>query len=95
MGWLDANMSEGSCVLLQHAFLSWGQIYLDETRAIVHFEVDPEKAVDVAVQHHFDRILFVWWNVEIGWYGIRVPDDFVQVHSVGRLSVYEYVVLTE
>jgi hypothetical protein len=95
MGWLDTNMSEGSCVLLQHAFLSWGQIYLDETRAIVHFEVDPEKAVGVAVQHHFDRILFVWWNVEIGWYGIRVPDNFVQVHSVGRLSVYEYVVLTE
>jgi hypothetical protein len=94
MSWLDNNMTENSCVLLQHVFLAWGQIYLNETRAIVFFEIDPQKAISVALQHNFSRLLFVWWNVEIGWYGIEAPHDFVQVHDEGRLSVYEYLEVT-
>jgi len=91
MGWLNSNMTEDSCVLLQHAFVSWGQIYLNETRTIVQFEVDPKKALSTAVEHGFGRLLFVWWSVKIGWYGTETPDGFAEVHSEGRLSVYEYM----
>jgi len=91
MGWLNSNMTEDSCVLLQHAFVSWGQIYLNETRTIVQFEVDPKKALSTAVEHGFGRLLFVLWSVKIGWYGTETPDGFAEVHSEGRLSVYEYI----
>jgi len=89
--WLDGNMGGDSCVLLQHAFLSWGRIYLDKSRVVVHFEVDAGKAEAVALENGFGKMFFIWWNVDIGWYGVSVPAGFVPVHSVGRLSVFERV----
>jgi hypothetical protein len=40
----------------------------------------------------------IWWNepllewqdVNIGWYGLSVPDHFVSVFKSDRISVYEY-----
>lgn len=92
MDWLDASESGNSCIVLQHAFFAWGQLYLDESHTIVQFETDLDKAVMVAQQSGFDRVLFVWWNVDIGWYEIRVPDGFTNLHAEGRISVYEYLV---
>jgi len=91
MQWLDVNMPSASCVALQHAFLSWGQLGLDGSHVIVHFEMDLGKAVETALEHGFARVFFVWWNVDIGWYGLSVPESFVRMHDSGRLSVYEYV----
>jgi hypothetical protein len=91
MGWLNDNMKGDSCVVLQHAFLSWGKLYLDESCGIVHFENDVDSAVDVAFEHGFSRVFFVWWNQPIGWYGINVPTYFDRLHDFCRISVYEYV----
>jgi hypothetical protein len=91
MQWLNMNMNPDACVVLQHAFLCWGQLYLDDSHAIVHFETDAGKAVAAGWEHGFDTIYFVWWNVNIGWYGITVPYGFVRAHDCGRLSVYEYL----
>ena len=91
MNWLDRNMAENDCVALQHAFLFWGQFYLSKSHAIVHFVRDVDLAVLTAFEHGFSRVLFVWWNEPIGWYGVSLPNYFVSVRDFGRISVYEYV----
>jgi hypothetical protein len=90
MRWLDAHMNVSSCVVLQHAFLSWGQLYLDKSREIVHFETSVDMALNTALGYGFSRVYFVWWNQPIRWYGISVPAHFVSLHDFGRISVYVY-----
>ena len=88
--WLDVNMGDNSCVILQHAFLWWGKLYLDNDHIIVHFENDVDSALDSAFGHGFERVYFVWWNQPIGWYGISVPEYFVRLEDFGRISVFEF-----
>jgi len=90
MQWLQGRLSQNSCVILQHAFLSWGKLYLDNSQIIVHFELDVDSAVNVALERGFDHVFSVWWNVDIGWYGVSMPSGFVPAGDFGRLSVYEY-----
>jgi hypothetical protein len=90
MGWLDRSLDAASCVILQHAFLRWGQLYLDESHAIIHFETDSGLAIRTALAHNFGRVYFVWWNEPIGWYGQSVPHSFVRLRDFGRISVYAY-----
>jgi len=90
MGWLNDNLDEASCVALQHAFLRWGELYLDKSHTIVHFEVDIGSAVNTGLDNGFSNVFFVWWNEPIGWYGISVPESFVSVQDFGRISVYVY-----
>jgi hypothetical protein len=90
MSWLNGNMDAASCVVLQNAFTSWGQLYLDKSHEIVHFNNDVNFAVNTAFGHGFSRVFFVWWNTPIGWYGISVPQSFVSVQDFGRISVYAY-----
>lgn len=91
MEWLDQNMDSGSCVVLHHAFLSWGRLYLGEAHIIVHFENDANSAVKVALERGFDRVYLVWWNQNVGWYGITVPLCFVPIEDFGRISVFNHV----
>ena len=92
MGWLEDNMVSGSSVVLQHAFVSWGQLYIDQSHTILSFENSVTSAVTTAVARGFSRVYFVWWNVPLGWYGVSVPDSFVDVQDFGRISVYAYEV---
>ena len=91
MEWLNENVGGDCCVVLQHAFLSWGKLYLDKAHVIVHFENDVDSAVNTAFERGFSRVFFVWWNQPIGWYGITVPDYFVRMRDFCRVSVYECV----
>ncbi len=88
--WLNGNLDAASCVVLQHAFLQWGRLYLDGSRVIVHFENDVDLAVNEALERGFNRVFFVWWNQDIGWYGISVPKYFMKVSDFGRISIFEY-----
>jgi len=90
MAWLNDNLDSASCVALQHAFLRWGELYLDKSHTIVHFTSDLDSAVSTAFSHGFGGVFFVWWNEPIGWYGISVPESFVSVQDFGRISVYVY-----
>jgi hypothetical protein len=90
MGWLNDNLDTASCVALQHAFLRWGELYLDKSHAIVHFDVDINSALNTGFGNGFSSVFFVWWNKPIGWYGISVPESFVSVRDFGRISVYVY-----
>lgn len=91
MKWLDSNMGESDCVLLQHGFLFWGQLYLSKAHMIVHFESDADLAVETAFKHGYSGVYFVWWNKPIGWYGVNMPESFSRVKDFGRISVYKHV----
>lgn len=90
VNWLNGVMNSGSCAILQHAYLSWGQLYLDKSHAIVTFDKNPNQAANTAFDYGFHRLYFVWWNKPIGWYGVTVPQGFISVQDFGRISVYTY-----
>jgi hypothetical protein len=90
MDWLNNHLNQVSCVALQHAFLRWGELHLDKSHTIVHFEIDVDSAVNTGLEKGFSSVLFVWWNEPNGWYGISVPESFGRVQDFGRISVYEY-----
>jgi hypothetical protein len=90
MNWLNANMNGNSCVVLHHALLPWGRLILDKTHEIVYFTNDVDSAVNVGLDNGFSKVYFVWWNVNIGWYGITVPAHFARLQDFGRISVYDY-----
>ena len=90
MEWLNDHLDVASCVVLHNAFLNWGELYLDKSHTIVHFEVDINSALTAGFENGFNNMFFVWWNVPIGWYGISLPESFVSIHDFGRISVYAY-----
>ncbi len=90
MEWLNARMDGGSVLLAQDAFFPWARLYMDGGRSLVYFKSDVPGAVDLAVSLGFSRVYFVWWNENIGWYGLTVPAGFISVYSSGRISVFEY-----
>ncbi|MCW4005037.1 MAG: hypothetical protein NWF04_00350 [Candidatus Bathyarchaeota archaeon] len=90
MNWLNDNMDENSCVLLQRAYLEWGKLYLDNCPPIIVFQNNVDQAVNKAIDYNYSQIFFVWWNAPIGWYGVSVPSSFVTLQDFGRISVYTY-----
>jgi hypothetical protein len=90
MGWLNNSMDANSCVILQHAFQFWGQLYLGRSHEILTFDSDVSLAAETALAHGFSHVYFVWWNTPIGWYGVSVPASFVRVQDFGRISVFEF-----
>jgi hypothetical protein len=88
MKWLDSNSGSGSCVILQHALLCWGEIYLDKNQGIVTFNSNLNLAVTTAQTHGYSMVYFVWWNTPVGWYSVIVPPNLVGVQDFGRISVY-------
>jgi len=90
MEWLNSSMSNDSCVVLHQAFLSWGELYLDKSHTIVAFTNDFDAGLAVASEKDFVHVYSVWWNQNIGWYGLSIPGCFVRQRDFGRISVYEY-----
>jgi hypothetical protein len=89
--WVNNRMSSSSAFLAQDAFYSWSELCLDSTHTIVYFKNDFHEAIATANAHGFDTLYFIWWNTDIGWYGITTPSSFVQLMSFDRISVYLYV----
>ena len=88
MTWLNSNLDQDSIVVLQYVFLSWGQLYLDNSHTIMNVHSDVDLAVNTAFDHGFTRVFFVYWNQPIGWTTVVVPERFVSVQDFGRISVY-------
>jgi len=90
MRWLDVQMGGESVLLAQDAFFWWARLYLDGSHTIVYFKNDVKGAIDVAMERGFSGLYFVWWNENIGWYGLSLPSGFVSVYTSGRISAFEY-----
>jgi hypothetical protein len=88
--WLNGQMNDHSAVLLHQALVSWADLYLDKKYVIVYYQMDIEKALEVALRHGFAPIYTIWWNQNIGWYGITVPEHFKYIFSSDRISVLQY-----
>jgi len=91
MEWVDENMDEGSCVLVNAAFWDWARMNLNGTRNIVIYMADVEGALDVAASHDFDPVYLVWWGENIGWYWFTVPSYFEPVFESDRMAVFQYL----
>jgi hypothetical protein len=89
--WVNSRMDGSSAFLAQDAFYWWSRLYLYNTHAIVYFKNDFGGAIETAYKHGFSTVYFVWWNTNIGWYGITVPSYFAPLKDFGRISVYSYV----
>lgn len=88
--WLDEHMRDGSAVLAHDVFFYWTGLYLDKDHVVIFFRINLEAALNLALENGFNSLYFIWWNEDIGWYGLTVPDDFVSVFESGRISVFEY-----
>ena len=88
--WVNTKMTGNSAFLAQNSFLWWSLLCLNDTHAIFYFDSNISAAISSASTHGFNEIYFVWWNTNIGWYGITVPSYFVSLKNFGRISVYAY-----
>ncbi len=88
--WLDENMGDNSCALVNHVFALWGQLYLGKSHVTLEFWNDAGLALADALGHGFGSVYFVWWNEDIGWYNVSVPSQFMRLRDFGRISVYEF-----
>ena len=88
--WLNGHMRDGSAVLVHDVFFFWTELYLDKDHVVIFFSINLEAALNLALENGFNSLYFIWWNEDIGWYGLTVPRDFVSVFESGRISVFEY-----
>ena len=87
--WLNRHMTDGSCVLVHDAFFYWTELYLHKNHVVIFFASNLEAASNLALENGFNSLYFIWWNEDIGWYGFKVPSDFVSVFESGRISVFQ------
>jgi hypothetical protein len=92
MEWLNVEMSDGSALLAHDAFLPWAELHMDGRHVKVYFKDDVEGAINVALEGGFAPVYLVWWNENIGWYRLSVPEGFVDLFSSGRISIFEHQV---
>jgi len=89
--WLNSNMDDDSSLLVHDVFDYWTMLYLDQNHAAILFDSDLEAASSLSVDEGFDVAYFVWWNEDIGWYNLRLSNDWVSVFDYERISVYQIV----
>jgi len=86
--WLNSNMDNNSSLLAHDVFHFWTMLYLDNNFTGFLFTKDLEVAINQAVSDGYDSLYFVWWNEDIGWYNLRISNDWDSVFDSGRISVY-------
>ena len=89
--WLNTNMDGDSSLLVHDVFDFWTMLYLDPDHRAFLFDIDLEVAAAFAVDDGYSSAYFVWWNEDIGWYNLRVSDDWVSVQDFGQISIYKIV----
>ena len=84
-------MTNDSSVLVHDVFHYWSQVYLNSCHTAVFFNNDLQNASDFALEHGFTISYIVWWNENIGWYELGLPEEYVSVFDSGRISVFRMV----
>ena len=87
--WLNEHMTSNSSVLVHDVFQFWSQLYLDENHTAVFFNSDLQKASQFALENGFTTSYLVWWNEDIGWYGLTLSNQYISVFDSGRISVFQ------
>jgi hypothetical protein len=89
MIWCNQNLASNACIILQHHFFEYGQLYLNSSQTIMHYSLNVDSAVNKALKSGF-QIYFIWWNQPVGWGDFSLPENFTAVQDFGRISVYGY-----
>jgi hypothetical protein len=89
--WLNSHMEDTSSLLVHDVFEFWTMLYLDQCHTAILFDNDLEAASDLAVENGCQEAYFVWWNQDIGWYNLRLSNDWLSVFDSGRITVYQMV----
>lgn len=89
--WLNANMDSNSSLLVHDVFDFWTMLYLGNNNRGFLFDSDLGVATSLAVAEGYESVYFVWWNEDIGWYNLRLSDEWVSVFDSGRISVFQIV----
>ena len=63
----------------------WTMLYLDQDNQAYLFDSDLEAAQNRATDDGYNSAYFVWWNEDIGWYGLRYSNDWTPVFERGRI----------
>jgi hypothetical protein len=91
MNWLNERMEDGSGILLHQVFLWWGRLYLDDKIVIIHYSIDVQEGLDVALEQGFNPVYLVWWEENPGWYPVDVPNDYIQIFESDRIAAFQYL----
>jgi len=73
-------------------FRWWVVLGLNNSNPVIfYFTGNIEPALNAALQEGLDSIYFIWWNKDIGWYRLTVPESFLkkEVFRSGRISVFQ------
>ena len=89
--WLKDHMENDSCAVLHSAFASWARLYLEESQNIVAYINDVDSALNRVMQNDYEHVYFICWNESISWYGVYVPESFIELERFDRISVFQYV----
>ncbi|MFA5364136.1 MAG: hypothetical protein WC325_03030 [Candidatus Bathyarchaeia archaeon] len=89
--WLNQHMVNNSAVLVHDVFNYWSQLYLDDDHSVILFNNNLAQASQFSSENGFTISYLVWWNQDIGWYNLDVPNNAVPVFDCGRISVFQLV----
>ena len=87
--WLNANMNTDSSLLVHDVFKYWTMLYLKDDHVAILFDNDLEAASNLALENGYEAAYLLWWNEDIGWYNLRLSNDWVSVYDSGRISIYQ------
>lgn len=91
INWLNTHLKNRSAVLVYLAFRWWVALGLNNSNPIIfYFTRNIEPALNTALQEDLDSIYFIWWNEDIGWYDLIIPNSFTAIFSSSRISVYQH-----
>ncbi|MEJ2271752.1 MAG: hypothetical protein P8X91_04575 [Candidatus Bathyarchaeota archaeon] len=87
--WLSNNMGQNSSLLVHDTFEFWTLLYLDNNQVVYLFDKNLQTATNRALSDDHQIIYFVWWNQDINWHNIEIPNNWIPIQDYGRLSIYK------
>ncbi|MFW6117225.1 MAG: hypothetical protein ACOC6G_01405 [Thermoproteota archaeon] len=88
--WLNTRMDNQSCLMVHEAFEDWTLLYLKEEYAAAVFHRNLEEATSISLQHHYHPLYLLWWNPEIEWYHLPIPQNWIPIFHSNRITIYRY-----
>ena len=87
--WLKNNMNTTSVLLVHDTFEFWTLLYLENSQVAYLFDHNLEDALNSAQNDGYQQIYFVWWNQDIKWYNIEIPNNMNPTQTFDRISIYQ------
>ena len=87
--WLNNNMDQDSSLIVHDVFEFWTLLYLQQNHVAYLFDLNLEAATNRALTDGYTSIYTVWWNQDINGHNITLPNNWVPIHTSGRIRIYK------